>query len=62
MYFSVEFYETFDGKCPLEEFLDELARTDPDDHAAVLAGLAKLRDRKNHRPPLNKPLSDGLAE
>ncbi|MBC8325441.1 MAG: type II toxin-antitoxin system RelE/ParE family toxin [Verrucomicrobia subdivision 3 bacterium] len=62
MVFSVEFYETIDGKSPVEAFLEELARTDPGDHAAVLAGLAKLRDRKNHRPPLSKALSDGLFE
>lgn len=62
MVFTVEFFETVDGKSPVEAFLDELRRTDPADHAAVLAGLAKLCDRKNHRPPLSKPLGDGLLE
>ena len=34
----------------------------PGDHAAVLRGLAKLRDRQNHREPLSKALGDGLFE
>ena len=62
MRFSVEFYETAMGRCPLVEFLDELKASDPDDHAAVLAGLEKLKDRQQHRPPLCKPLGDGLLE
>jgi phage-related protein len=32
------------------------------DHAAVMRGLAKLRDRQNHREPLSKALGDGLFE
>jgi hypothetical protein len=55
MRFSVEFYETALGRCPMIEFLDELKSSDPDDHAAVLAGLEKLKDRQQHRPPLCKP-------
>ena len=62
MEFSVEFYETVDGRSPVLEFLEELRRTDPSDHAAVLRGLAKLRDRQNHREPLSKVLGDGLFE
>ena len=45
MDFTVEFYETEAGKCPVREFLDELKASDPDDFAAVIAGLAKLRSR-----------------
>ena len=41
MQFSVEFYETVSGNSPVQEFLEELNRTDPDGHAAVVAGLAK---------------------
>lgn len=37
-------------------------RTDPDDFAIVLAGLDKLRNRHYHRPPLSKPIGDGLFE
>lgn len=62
MDFTVEFYETEAGLCPVREFLEELRTTDPDDFAAVLAGLAKLRNRQYHRPPLSKSLGDGLFE
>lgn len=62
MDFSVEFYETSTGRCPVREFLDELKRSDPGDFAAVLAGLAKLRHRNYHGEPLSKSLGDGLFE
>src|SRR3989449_5304653 len=62
MDFTVEFYETEAGKCPVREFLDELKASDPDDFAAVVAGLAKLRHRQYHREPLSKALGDGLFE
>jgi phage-related protein len=62
MEFAVEFYLNLDGRSPVQEFLDELLLSDPDDFAAVLAGLAKLRNRQYHRPPLSKPLGDGLFE
>jgi phage-related protein len=62
MDFSVEFYETSTGRCPVREFLDELERTDPGDFAAVVAGLAKLRKRQYHAEPLSKALGDGLFE
>ena len=39
MDFRLEFYETPSGKCPVREFLDELKLSDPDDFAAVVAGL-----------------------
>lgn len=62
MEFHIILYETAARHSPLLDSLKELRITDPDDHAAVLAGLAKLRDRGNHREPLSKPLSDGLFE
>ena|SRR3990167_3964160 len=62
MDFSVEFYETTTGTCPVREFLDELKASDPDDYAAVVAGLAKLRHRQYHREPLSRALGDGLFE
>ncbi len=62
MDFSVEFYETAVGTCPVREFLDELKSSDPDDFAAAVAGLAKLRHRQCHREPLSKALGDGLFE
>jgi phage-related protein len=62
MEFTVEFYVGASGRSPVQEFLDELKRSDPDDFAAVLAGLAKLRQRQYHREPLTKALGDGLFE
>ena len=46
----------------MREFLDELKASDPDDFAAVLAGLAKLQNRQYHRESLSKALGDGLFE
>src|SRR5438128_7764943 len=62
MEFTVEFYETDAGRRPVQEFLDALKASDPDDFAVVLAGLAKLRQRQYHREPLTKALGDGLFE
>ena len=62
MDFSVEFFTNASGRCPVQEFLEELKKSDPDDHASVLRGLAKLRSRQNHREPLSKALGDGLFE
>jgi phage-related protein len=62
MEFTIEFYLTEAGKCPVEEFLDSLQQSDPDDFAIVLAGLDKLRNRAYHRPPLSKAIGDGLLE
>jgi phage-related protein len=62
MEFTVEFYETHDGKCPVKEFLLKLKSSDPDDFAAVAAGLEKLRYRQYHREPLSKALGQGLFE
>ena len=46
----------------MREFLDALKIGDPDDFAAVLAGLAKLRNGQYHRGPLSKALGNGLFE
>lgn len=46
MDFSVEFYATSTGRCPVREFLDELKASDPGDFAAVLAGVAYGMQRK----------------
>ncbi len=62
MIFTVEFYETEAGACPVREFMDKLKTSDPDDFAAVVAGLAKLRNRLYHREPLAKALGGGLFE
>ena len=62
MNFIIEFYETDTGRCPVRGFLDKLKESDPEDFAAVLAGLAKLRNRAYHRPPLSKSVGDDLFE
>ena len=62
MEFIIEFYETRSGRCPVRKFLDDLKESDPDDFAVVMAGLAKLRNRHYHKPPLSKPIGDGLFE
>ena len=62
MDFVVEFYETDAGSCPVREFLDGLKASDPDDFAALVAGMAKLRSRQYHREPLSKAIGDGLFE
>jgi len=62
MVFRVEFYETKDGALPVKLFLEKLKASDPGDFAAILAGLAKLRNRQYHREPLTKALGDGLFE
>jgi phage-related protein len=62
MEFSVEFYISATGKCPVREFLDELKESDPDDFAAIMAGLAKLRNRQYHRAPLSKAIGENLFE
>jgi hypothetical protein len=49
MEFTIEFYETSSGRCPVRDFLDDLKESDPNDFAAVMAGFAikiAARDRK----------------
>jgi phage-related protein len=62
MEFTIEFYETSSGGCPVRSFLDKLKKSNPDDFAAVLAGLAKLKNSEYHRPPLSKPIGNDLFE
>lgn len=62
MEFTIEFYESDAGRCPVRKFLGELKAGDPGDFAAMVAGLAKLRNRRYHREPLSKALGDGLFE
>ena len=62
MEFTVEFYVAASGAVPVREFLDDLKQSDRDDHAAVVSGLSKLRNRQYHREPLSKALGEGLFE
>jgi hypothetical protein len=52
MDFTIEFYETESGACPVREFLDDLKESDPGDFAAVLAGLAKTAQQPVSQPRL----------
>ena len=58
--FNVEFYETEDGKKPVEEFLDSLN----DKMAAKMVGLMELLEEKGNelRMPYSEPLGDGIFE
>src|SRR4030043_1343784 len=62
MEFNVIFYETESGRCPVREFLDKLEEVNPVDFAIIMAGLAKLRNRQYHRPPLSKPIGSDLFD
>jgi len=62
MEFTVEFYQTASGRCPVQEFLEDLKTSDPNDFAVVIAGLAKLRNNQYHREPLSKSIGGGLFE
>jgi phage-related protein len=62
MQFTVEFYETPSGQCPVRDFLNDLKDSDPDDFSSVMAGLAKLRNRLYHRPPLSKSVGNDIFE
>lgn len=62
MEFSIEFYVSKAGCSPVQAFLEKLKKSDPGDFAAVMAGLAKLRNRQYHRPPLSKAIGDDLFE
>ena len=62
MEFTVEFYETGRGRCPVREFLEELRESDPNDFAIPMAGIAKLRNQLYHKPPISKAIGNGLFE
>ena len=62
MEFTIEFYESRSGACPVQDFLEGLKKSDSADFSAVMAGIAKLRNRQYHIPPLSKPIGDGLFE
>lgn len=60
MNFTVEFYETVDGKCPVQEFIDSL---EPKMEAKIISMLEILEERGNVlRLPYSKYLGDGIFE
>ena len=62
MEFTVELYETPDGRPVVEEELDTIQHTVPVLYDLLVAGLNKLRRREYHRPPLCESLGGGLFE
>lgn len=62
MEFSIEFYESIDGRPVVADELEAMARASPILHALLLAGLNKLKRREFHRLPLSSPIGDGLFE
>ena len=46
MKFRIEFYENVQGRSPVQDFLEDLKDTAPDDFAVILAGLNKLKPCK----------------
>jgi hypothetical protein len=62
MEFTVELYETPDGRAVVEAELDAIESSAPVLYDLLVAGLGKLRRREYHRPPLCEPLGSGLFE
>lgn len=62
MEFVIEFYKTRGGDRPVKDFLEDLKRSNPSDFATVLKGLHRLKDKRNHKEPLSKPIGQGLFE
>ena len=58
--FEIEFYETNDGKCPMEEFLDSL---EPKMQAKTLRTIDLLEANGTFlREPFSEPVADGIFE
>ena len=62
MEFSVELYETPDGRPVVEAELDAIEGRAPALYDLLVAGLSKLRRREHHHPPLCEALGGGLFE
>ena len=62
MEFEIIFYKDDKGNNPIEEFLDELERTNSLLYDQTLKGFEKLKNRAYHKEPLSKYLESGLWE
>ena len=63
MEFDVLFYNDEHGSTPPQSFLEDLRTMQPQLHRLLVAGLAKLRQRDYHGPPLTKQVhSEGIYE
>lgn len=52
MEFKVNFYTAKDGTKPMGVFLKNMKLKQPELHDLLTAGLVKIRNRDNHKPPL----------
>jgi phage-related protein len=58
--YEIEFYDTEDGRCPVQEFLDDL---DPKMHAKTLRTIDLLEaNGPALREPQSGPMGDGIFE
>ena len=62
MEFEVVSYQDENGNSPVDEFLDDLSKTQPILYRQTQAGIGRLRYRGNHGFPLTKAIGDGLYE
>lgn len=62
MEFTVEFYVSGSGACPVEEFLADLLKTDESEHDIVSGKILRLKHVQSHKEPLTKALGEGLFE
>lgn len=60
MDFEIVFYKDSSGKCPVEEFLVKLAKTNRVLVARTRNGIEKLRNKAYHKEPLSKHIEPGL--
>lgn len=62
MDFEVILYKNNFGKCPVEEFMLSLVRTNKVLFNKTTKGIEKLRHRIYHKEPLSKYIEPGLCE
>ena len=56
MDFEIQFFRTASARSPVEAFLDDMRGKQPTLHKLAIAGLRKLRNPGQHRPPLVKKI------
>ena len=61
MEFSIEFYVTRNGDVPVQDFLEQMRQTDPDDFAAVQPGWRNYATANIIVEPLTKALGERVV-
>lgn len=56
MDFEIRFFRTASDRSPVAEFLDDISRKQSRLHKLAIAGLRKLQNQAQHRPPLVKKI------